>query len=204
LSHQRGTIGPVLWFWVVVLVAVIGAIAVVAAGRGDSMVEVYDDRPDSTLPAGRPLNADDLRTVRFNTGVRGYRMDEVDALLARLEAELLVREDHDSYRSLQEGDQSPVGPSDDNAVLDLIRDGPRVDRDPVEHQAVPAGQERVVPEGAESSGEADPGAGGPSDVQTGAEASVHDPDDRGVEATPGAVPDQADDASTDRPSPNSS
>jgi len=81
-----------LWFWVVVLVVLIGAIAVVAAGRGDSMVEAYDDRPDASLPTGRPLTADDLRAVRLNTGVRGYRMDEVDALLARLEAEMIQRE----------------------------------------------------------------------------------------------------------------
>lgn len=89
--HDRS----VLWFWVIVLVALIGAIAVVAAGRGDSMAEVYDDRPDAALPAGRALTADDLRSVRLNTGVRGYRMDEVDALLARLEAELIEREDCD-------------------------------------------------------------------------------------------------------------
>jgi DivIVA domain-containing protein len=72
----------------------IGAIAIVASGRGDSMAEVYDDRPDASLPMGRPLNADDLHSVRLNTGVRGYRMDEVDALLARLEAEMLEREEH--------------------------------------------------------------------------------------------------------------
>ncbi len=57
------------------------------------MAEVYDDRPDVALPTGRPLTAEDLRTLRLNTGVRGYRMDEVDALLARLEAELIERED---------------------------------------------------------------------------------------------------------------
>lgn len=57
------------------------------------MAEVYDDRPDVALPTGRPLTAEDLRTLRLNTGVRGYRMDEVDALLARLEAEMIERED---------------------------------------------------------------------------------------------------------------
>jgi len=88
----------VLWFWVIVLVALIGAIAVVAAGRGDSMSEVYDDRPDTSLPAGRPLTADDLRGVRINTGVRGYRMDEVDALLSRIEAEMIERENRDDVR----------------------------------------------------------------------------------------------------------
>lgn len=84
-----------LWFWVIVLVAIIGAVAVVAAGRGDSMADVYDDRPDAGIPTGRPITADDLRNLRLNTGVRGYRMDEVDALVDRLAAELLARETED-------------------------------------------------------------------------------------------------------------
>jgi DivIVA domain-containing protein len=96
----------VLWFWVVVLVAIIGAVAVVAAGRGGSMADVYDDRPDASLPTGRPLTAEDLRTLRLNTGVRGYRMDEVDALLERLQAEMLSRE-ADEVRVLQRSEEVP-------------------------------------------------------------------------------------------------
>ncbi|MBA3311049.1 MAG: DivIVA domain-containing protein [Nocardioidaceae bacterium] len=80
-----------VWVWVVVLVVIIGAIAVVAVGRDDAMADVYDDRPDTTIPTGRPLTAADIRAVRFTTGLRGYRMDEVDALLARLEADLAAR-----------------------------------------------------------------------------------------------------------------
>ena len=105
-----------LWFWVVVLVVLIGGVAIVASGRGDSMAEVYDDRPDVSLPAGRPLNADALRSVRLNTGVRGYRMDEVDALLARLEAEMLEREDRAEVRLVTPPDEPPTsdasGPGD--------------------------------------------------------------------------------------------
>lgn len=101
-----------LWFWVIVLVALIGAIAVVASGRGDSMADVYDDRPDALLPVGRPLTADDLRSLRFNTGVRGYRMDEVDALLARLEAEMLERaEDAVQPPTGTEAPSAPSAPS---------------------------------------------------------------------------------------------
>jgi len=80
----------VIWFWVVVLVVVIGAVAVVAAGRGDAMADVYEDRPDMALERGRRLTAADVRAVRFTTAVRGYRMDEVDAFVARMEAELLA------------------------------------------------------------------------------------------------------------------
>lgn len=81
-----------MWFWVVVLVLIIGGIAVLAAGRDDTMTEVYDDRPDATVPAGRLLTAEDLAAVRFSTALRGYRMDEVDALLDRLQADLRARE----------------------------------------------------------------------------------------------------------------
>jgi DivIVA domain-containing protein len=80
-----------MWLWVIGLVVIIGTIAVVAAGRNDTMVDVYEDRPDATLPTGRALTADDLAAVRFSTAVRGYRMDEVDAFVARLQDDLLAR-----------------------------------------------------------------------------------------------------------------
>ncbi len=95
-----------LWFWVIVLVVIIGAIAIVASGRGGSMAEVYDDRPDVALPTGRPLTAEDVRSLRFNTAVRGYRMDEVDALLARIEADLIDREE-DSTSTSARTDSDP-------------------------------------------------------------------------------------------------
>jgi DivIVA domain-containing protein len=81
------------WFFAVLVVAVMGGIAVVAAGRGGSMAESFDDRPDSRVPADGPLTARDLRSVRFGTAIRGYRMSEVDALLDRMAAELASRED---------------------------------------------------------------------------------------------------------------
>jgi DivIVA domain-containing protein len=79
------------WFFAILLVAMVGGIAVVAAGRGGSMAETYDDRPDAQVPADRPLEAEDLRRVRFSTAFRGYRMSEVDALLDRLAEELAPR-----------------------------------------------------------------------------------------------------------------
>ena len=75
------------WFLAFVVVALMGVIAVVATGRGGSMAETFDDRPDSRVQADGPLTAQDLRRVRFSTAFRGYRMSEVDALLDRLAAE---------------------------------------------------------------------------------------------------------------------
>ena len=76
-----------MWFFAVLIVLALGGVALVAAGRGAPLAEVYDDRPDSSVPAEGPLSADDLRRVRFSLGFRGYRMSEVDALLDRLAGE---------------------------------------------------------------------------------------------------------------------
>ena len=76
-----------MWFFAILLVLVLGAIAMVAAGRGTPLAPEYDDRPDASVPAGR-IVGDDLRRVRFSLALRGYRMSEVDALLDRLAAQL--------------------------------------------------------------------------------------------------------------------
>ena len=77
-----------MWFFAILIVLALGAIATAAAGRGAPLAEAYDDRPDATVPAAGPLGADDLRHVRFTIALRGYRMSEVDALLDRLAAEM--------------------------------------------------------------------------------------------------------------------
>jgi DivIVA domain-containing protein len=105
-----------MWLWVVGIVAVVGAVAVVAVGSGASLSEVYEDRPDRTIAVGRPLRADDLRDVTFTTAVRGYRMDEVDALLARIRADMLTREanarqpDDDAEAQEPPGQELPAEP----------------------------------------------------------------------------------------------
>jgi DivIVA domain-containing protein len=80
------------WFFAILIVLALGGIAVVAAGWGTPMAEVYDDRPDVDVPADRPLTGADLRKVRFSLALRGYRMSEVDALLDRVAAQLELRE----------------------------------------------------------------------------------------------------------------
>ena len=80
-----------MWVFAVMIVLAMGAIAMLAAGRGEPMAPAYDDRPDAAVPADRPLAAEDLRRVRFSLAFRGYRMSEVDALVERLTAELESR-----------------------------------------------------------------------------------------------------------------
>jgi DivIVA domain-containing protein len=77
-----------MWFFAILIVLALGGIALLAAGRGAPLADVYDDRPDATVPAEGPLRAEDLRRIRFSLAFRGYRMSEVDALLDRLASEL--------------------------------------------------------------------------------------------------------------------
>jgi DivIVA domain-containing protein len=106
-----------MWLWVVGIVAVVGAVTVVAVGSGASLSEVYEDRPDRTIPVGRPLRSDDLQEVTFTTAVRGYRMDEVDALLARIRADLLAREAHEPATNAAGAEPEAAEPDGDDRAL---------------------------------------------------------------------------------------
>jgi DivIVA domain-containing protein len=76
------------WFLAVLIVLAMGGVAAVAAGRGGGLGQSYDDRADVRLPADRPVSGQDLRELRFNTALRGYRASEVDALIDRLADQL--------------------------------------------------------------------------------------------------------------------
>lgn len=96
-----------MWLFAVLIVLAMGGVAMVASGRGGSMAPAYDDRPDVALPDDRPLEAQDLRTVRFPLAVRGYRMSDVDAVLARLATELEDR----AARDDEDGAAGDAGPA---------------------------------------------------------------------------------------------
>ncbi len=81
-----------MWFFAILIVLALGGIAVLAAGRGAPMADVYDDRPDARVPASGQLRPDDLRRVRCSVALRGYRMSEVDSLLDRVAEELESRQ----------------------------------------------------------------------------------------------------------------
>ena len=100
------------WFFAVLVVLAMGGVAVVASGKGGSMPPAYDDRPDLALPHDRPIGAEDLRRVRFPLALRGYRMSEVDALLARLANELEARSEvrHEDRHEDRRGDEPGPGP----------------------------------------------------------------------------------------------
>lgn len=71
--------------------AVLFVAGAVAVRDDDLLVDVEPDRADLVLPSGR-LAADDVAGVRFGLAVRGYRMDEVDTALDRVQQALADRD----------------------------------------------------------------------------------------------------------------
>jgi DivIVA domain-containing protein len=78
----------VIWLVTCLLALGVGLVVVLATARGEAMQPVEPDRRDVLVPADRPLTARDLAGIRFTTALRGYRMEEVDALIARLQLQL--------------------------------------------------------------------------------------------------------------------
>ena len=122
-----------MWVFAVLIVLAMGGIALLAAGRGEPMKPAYDDRPDARVPEDRPITADDLRRVRFSLALRGYRMSEVDALLARLahEQELRARQEPGPTQTAgptqEAGPTQMPGPTGDpgnDAAFPLLPPGP--------------------------------------------------------------------------------
>lgn len=77
--------------FVVVAVIVVFTVAAVAVGRGGGLGPAESDLVRPSLPQGR-VSADDVDSVMFAVGFRGYRMDQVDDVLDRLGRELTERD----------------------------------------------------------------------------------------------------------------
>lgn len=74
------------------MLAVLGGVALAAAGRVTTLPDAPPDRaPTGVLPPTEFETAD-IERLRFSLAFRGYRMDEVDDVLDRLTAELAVRD----------------------------------------------------------------------------------------------------------------
>ncbi|MBD8870291.1 DivIVA domain-containing protein [Nocardioides sp. MJB4] len=105
-----------MWVFAMLIVLAMGGIALVASGYGSPMARVYDDRPDAGVPVDGAVRGEDLRRVRFPLAVRGYRMAEVDALLARLATQLEQAEQtEETERAGQAGHSGPADPGPDSA-----------------------------------------------------------------------------------------
>jgi DivIVA domain-containing protein len=98
VAAPADTIAVMTWLWVAVVVAVLGAVIAIVAGRvgGASMAEVAPDRPAAHLSSD-PLTDEDLAGMRFTQTLRGYAMDEVDDFIERLRGELAARPVPDTF-----------------------------------------------------------------------------------------------------------
>ncbi|RLP93865.1 DivIVA domain-containing protein [Micromonospora sp. BL4] len=77
--------GQLLLFLVVALTvaAVVFGVTVLVTGRDPGLVPAEPDSQAVALPASRPLRESDVGAVRFDTGLRGYRMAQVDQAMRR-------------------------------------------------------------------------------------------------------------------------
>ncbi|WP_433266545.1 DivIVA domain-containing protein [Micromonospora vinacea] len=77
--------GQLLLLLVVALTvaAVVFGVTVLVSGRDPGLAPAEPDSQAVALPGTRPLRESDVAAVRFDTGLRGYRMDQVDQALRR-------------------------------------------------------------------------------------------------------------------------
>jgi DivIVA domain-containing protein len=102
------------------ILAVVGLVAAVAAGRiTGGLDEPSSSLPGRGLPEGR-VGVVDLERVRFSPALRGYRMDEVDEVLDRLTEELQLRDQEIAeLRLLLSGHSGP--PAQANGTSEAAR-----------------------------------------------------------------------------------
>ena len=80
------------WFIAAVAVVALGVAAVVASGGGGSMPKDPVRDTYAMAVSDDPLDGGAVRSLRFGVALRGYAMDQVDAVLDRLAAELDARD----------------------------------------------------------------------------------------------------------------
>jgi DivIVA domain-containing protein len=107
----------VIWvLFTVVAVLLVGVFGAMIAGwvRYDPMPEPVTTQPDTGLP--EHFRAPDITAVHFDTALRGYRMDQVDAVLDRLQERLADQERE--LAALRGGQETP----EDRVVADTAPD----------------------------------------------------------------------------------
>lgn len=71
----------------VLVAAVVFLLATVVFGRGEELAPLAPGSSPTRLPAG-DVTPDDVSRVRFQLTLRGYKMSEVDWVMARLGSEI--------------------------------------------------------------------------------------------------------------------
>ena len=96
MERQAWHDSVVIVFLALVLVVLVGLVVALVlgrlGGRGEALAAPTSTSPFEPLPEGQ-VDPDRVRDVRFDIGLRGYRMDQVDATLDRLVLELKARDE---------------------------------------------------------------------------------------------------------------
>jgi len=131
-------------------------------GRDPGLRDVEPDGRAVPLPVDRPLTEPDLERVRFDTALRGYRMDQVDAALARTAYDLGYKEE--LIRVLQaEVEALWAGRVADAEALRRARTAAQAPRSEADHAGVGgAGVDARVPGAATAPTSGDGGASAPA------------------------------------------
>ena len=88
-----------IWvFFIAVGVLLVGAFAALIVGRVgyDPLSEATSTQADPVL--SEEFGAGEIAAVRFDTALRGYRMDQVDAVLDQLQTRIAELEAGDQHR----------------------------------------------------------------------------------------------------------
>ncbi|MGC4745578.1 DivIVA domain-containing protein [Micromonospora sp. DT201] len=188
--------GQLLLFLVVALTvaAVIFGVTVLVSGRDPGLVSAEPDSRAVALPGTRPLRESDVGAVRFDTGLRGYRMAQVDQAMRRaaydigykseligvLEAEVTAlregrTEDADVLRDAREQSASKVTNTDGAET--------GADASPADDAATgaaPVGSTSAGPLPAATSSPADSDGAAPADAPANGEPTDGEQADRGT------------------------
>jgi DivIVA domain-containing protein len=78
---------------VLVIAALVFGVVALISGEDPGLSNAEPDGRAVPLPNDRPLGESDLVDVRFDTGVRGYRMEQVDRALRRTAYDLGYKEE---------------------------------------------------------------------------------------------------------------
>lgn len=103
---------PMVVLFALLGIGVITAVALLASGRWPDP-GLDDDRGDRGMPdlVDVPLGdltTQDVESLRIDPAVRGYRMDEVDAIVDRLAAEIAERDEVISRLRGGEPNSAPI------------------------------------------------------------------------------------------------
>jgi DivIVA domain-containing protein len=94
---------------------VVLGVVMVLTGRWDPGIAPADRPPPPPLPPG-PWRPADVEELRFRVGLRGYRMQDVDAALSALATELRRRDAEVSRETQQRASGEMLEPGPDQAT----------------------------------------------------------------------------------------